>query len=85
MVLDLKRVLGKLKVNGLFFYGSCVFLLIIVVVVVDDDVVVIDDDVLLKSIIKVMVPEVVDFFITLWVFIKVVCVVFQFFRRTKLN
>lgn len=53
MVLDLKRVLGKLKVNGLFFYGSCVLLLIIVVVVDDDDDVVIDDDVLLKSIINV--------------------------------
>lgn len=42
--------MGKLKVNGLFFYGSCVLLLIIVV---DVDVVVIVDDVLLKSIIKV--------------------------------
>lgn len=80
MVLDLKRVLGKLKVNGLFFYGFCVFLLIIVVVVDDDDVV-IDDDVLLKSIIKVMVPEVVDFLLLCGFLLRLCVLCFSFLEE----
>lgn len=82
MVLDLKRVLGKLKVNGLFFYGSCVLLLIIVVVVVvDDDDIVIDDDVLLKSIIKVMVPEVVDFLLLCGFLLRLCMLCFSFLEE----
>lgn len=80
MVLDLKRVLGKLKVNGLFFYGSCVLLLIIVVVVDDDDIV-IDDDVLLKSIIKVMVPEVVDFLLLCGFLLRLCVLCFSFLEE----
>lgn len=53
----------------------------VVVVVVDDDDIVIDDDVLLKSIIKVMVPEVVDFLLLCGFLLRLCVLCFSFLEE----